>query len=140
MTEQKAYQVFTDGGARGNPGPASIGVVILDGLTKMLVEQFGEKIGSTTNNVAEYLAVVKALKWFKKNRAHERLSLDFFLDSKLVVNQLNGLFRVKDGKLRNLILEVRKCEIELKGEIFYHHIPRERNQAADKLVKIFSSK
>ncbi len=140
MIEQKTYRVFTDGGARGNPGPAAIGVVIVDSLTEEPVEQFGKRIGSTTNNVAEYLAVIEALKWFKKNRGQEKVSLDFFLDSKLVVNQLNGLFRVKDGKLRNLILEVKKCEIELGGKIFYCHIPREKNQAADKLVKIFSSK
>lgn len=129
-------QVFTDGGAIGNPGPAAVGVVIKkDGVT---IKKLAKYIGETTNNVAEYTAVIEALKWLRTNCQAVKLSscqAVFFLDSKLVVNQLNGFFKIKNAKLRHLIIKVRQLEREIGGNVFYQHIPREKNSEADKLVK-----
>ena len=128
--------VFTDGGARGNPGPAAIGFIIKDDHGHLLVEQ-GKYIGQTTNNVAEYQAVIEALTWLKNNfKMKETLNnqIDFFLDSNLVVNQLNGFFKIKDAKLKNLIIKVRSLEKEINEKIFYHFIPRQKNYHADFLV------
>ena len=101
--------IHTDGGARGNPGPAAVGVVIETADGKTLAE-FGKKIGETTNNVAEYTAVIEALKKIKNlglKMNNEELVINFFLDSTLVVNQLMGLFKVKDSHLRELLSEAR---------------------------------
>jgi len=136
--------VFTDGGARGNPGPAAIGVVIQDEKGD-IVKQFAKKIESATNNVAEYMAVIEALKWIVCHPEHSEGShwdssakpqndIIFFLDSKLVVNQLNGLFKIKNANLRELLFKVRELEADTKAEIHYQLIPREKNQLADRLL------
>ena len=122
--------IHTDGGARGNPGPAAIGVVIEQESGKK-VEEFGKRIGEATNNVAEYFAVLEALQNIKGIEATE---IDFFLDSVLVVNQLNGKFKVKDSKLRDLLMRVRTLEQEVGGKVQYYVVPRERNRRADFLV------
>lgn len=125
------YIVHTDGGARGNPGPAAIGVVIEEASDRSKIVEFGKRIGEATNNVAEYKAVIEALKNIKGKAATEII---FFLDSVLVVNQLNGTFKVKDGKLRELLIGVRTLEAETGGTIRYQVIPREKNSRADFLV------
>lgn len=135
MKKQNLY-IFTDGGARGNPGPAGVGFLVKDNQGKVLVRT-GKFIGKATNNVAEYSAVIEALKWILKNYSvgHSRnTSFKFFLDSKLIVNQLNGLFKIKNCNLRNLIVEVRKLEKEIGGNVSYSFIPREKNYQADFLV------
>ncbi|OGG14351.1 hypothetical protein A2875_01735 [Candidatus Gottesmanbacteria bacterium RIFCSPHIGHO2_01_FULL_46_14] len=124
------FVIHTDGGARGNPGPAAVGVVIKTETGKKIAE-FGEKIGETTNNVAEYTAVVDALGAIKNMHPTH---VDFFLDSLLVAEQLSGRFKVKNDKLRQLLLTVRLLEQEVGGEILYHAIPREQNRRADFLV------
>ena len=123
--------VHTDGGARGNPGPAAIGVVIED-ETKKIIQEFGKRIGETTNNVAEYTAVIEALKTISEK--HIPADCNFFLDSTLVVNQLNGLFKIKDARLRALATEVRILEQEVRGSVSYHAVPREQNRRADLMV------
>jgi ribonuclease HI len=127
--------VHTDGGARGNPGPAAVGVVIekVSDASTTVVTEFGKTIGETTNNVAEYTAVIEALR-FLKTYDGEKKRVDFFIDSTLVVNQLNGLFKVKDAKLRELLSNVRLLEPDAGGEIRYTTIPREQNTRADALV------
>ena len=125
--------VFTDGGARGNPGPAAIGFVIKNSSGKILCQQ-GIAVGKTTNNVAEYLAVIEALKWLAKKTDLVFSQINFFLDSKLVVSQLNGLFKIKETKMRDLIVKVRQFERELGGNVSYHLIPRQKNKLADSLV------
>ncbi len=128
--------IHTDGGARGNPGPAALGVVIKTEQGE-LIASISRTIGETTNNVAEYQAVVAALEWLKSNSASQSVSysvIQFFLDSKLVVNQLNGYFKVKDGNLRNLLLQIRVLEAEVGGKIYYSLIPREKNTEADFFV------
>lgn len=134
----KKILVYTDGGARGNPGPAAIGAVILTENLQKLASIF-RKIGQTTNNVAEYTAVIEALKWIKENinkNQGEEILKQFLLDSELVVNQLNGYFKVKDPELRNLLLQVRMLEQEIGGNVSYKHIPREQNREADRLVNM----
>lgn len=130
----KVFYVYTDGGARGNPGPAAIGVVFIDEDKE--IGHISKTIGIATNNVAEYTAVIEALSWlisnFKKISSFDKIQ--FFLDSQLVVSQLNGLFKVKNSNLRELIFEIRKKESELAKEVFYSYIPREKNKLADNFV------
>ncbi len=124
--------IHTDGGARGNPGPAAIGVLIeQDGKT---LASFGKRMGETTNNVAEYQAVVEALRHLRSSAQKNIESIDFFLDSNLVVQQLNGRFKVKEPKLRELLAEVRILEQEVGSTIHYQLVPREQNTRADFLV------
>ena len=130
---EKRWRVFVDGGSRGNPGPAAIGFLIRDSSGKIVYQQ-GKYIGKTTNNVAEYQAVIEALKWLASNIKPPASNIQFFLDSKLVVNQLNGLFKVKETKMRDLVIKVRQLEKELGGNVSYQLIPREKNSLADNLV------
>ena len=132
---EKHLVVFTDGGARGNPGPAACAFVIKDEKGGLVVEK-GMVIGRQTNNIAEYTGVVEALKWLKSHVdvCGKTPRITFFLDSKLVVNQLNGIFKIKNSGLRELIVVVRKLEREIGGEFFYRFVPREKNQRADFLV------
>ena len=125
--------IYTDGGARGNPGKAAVGV-IAKSETGEILAKICRKIGETTNNVAEYMAVLEALRWIKNDCQLSVISCQFFLDSKLVVNQLNGLFKIKDANLRNLLVEIRQLEQEVGGNISYFLIPREKNWQADLLV------
>jgi len=133
----KNLYVFTDGGARGNPGPAAIGFVIKDSSGKILVEQ-GKSIGRATNNIAEYQAVIEALRWIASNVGHQTLAINFFLDSNLVVNQLNGFFKVKNKNLKSLIIKVKTLEREISQKVFYNYICREKNKKADFLVRKFN--
>ena len=98
-------KVFTDGGARGNPGPAAIGVVVQDEQGRTVYE-LGRTIGETTNNVAEYRAVIGALEWIKSQP--RPAVVNFYSDSTLVVNQLQGLWKIKQAHLKPLIDEVRR--------------------------------
>lgn len=128
--------VFTDGGARGNPGPAAIGVVIKDNRGKFLAK-IAKKIGVATNNVAEYTAVIEALKWVQKNYPIIKLSnypITLFSDSSLIVNQLKGFYKIKDKKLKDLAIKVKNLEKEIPAKINYFLISREKNWQADKLV------
>lgn len=128
-------RVFTDGGARGNPGPAAIGVYIEDQNGKKLAE-IGKKIGATTNNVAEYKAVIEALNWaFENQKMFARnTKILFFLDSLLVCSQINGEWKIKDENLRSLYFAVKQKEGELNLSVSYSYIPREKNKKADFLV------
>lgn len=130
--------LFTDGGARGNPGPAAIGVVvkIQNGETKE-IHSFGKKIGNATNNFAEYLAIIEALHWIydNQNKFLDITNIEVYLDSNLVVNQLNGKFKVKNQELMNLFYTTRELEKQLtKKNIKYFFIPRSDNLKADYLV------
>jgi ribonuclease HI len=133
--------IHTDGGARGNPGPAAVGVVIEEvfGAKTRNIAAFGKPIGETTNNVAEYAAVIEALIHLKSlmpqsKNENDNLAVQFYLDSILVVNQLNGMFKVKDARLRELLSKVRILEQEVGGRVVYTSVPREQNVQADVLV------
>lgn len=121
--------IYTDGGARGNPGPAGIGVVIYNSDKKIIAE-ISEYLGIATNNQAEYKAVIVALKKAKEMGAKE---LDFYLDSELVVRQLNREYRVKNKDLALLFLKINNLSIYF-NKIKYTHVPRELNGEADALA------
>lgn len=121
--------IFTDGGARGNPGPAAVGAVIYD-ETKTIIEKYSKYIGERTNNQAEYEAVVLGLKEAKKMGARE---VDLYLDSELVVNQLLQKFKVKNKELEPLFVKAWNLSNEFK-KVNYFHVTRERNKEADRLV------
>lgn len=127
------YSIYTDGGARGNPGRAAVGVYIIDENGKEIFKK-GKVIGEATNNTAEYTAIITALQWVSDNLKEDEFRLSFFLDSLLVVNQINGIYKIKEKRLRELIVEVRILEQTIGKPIFYSYIPREKNIIADKLV------
>ena len=130
-----SINVFTDGGARGNPGPSAIGVYIENSENKK-ISGFGKTIGIATNNVAEYKAVIEALTWIIENKKDlsKDAKINFFLDSRLVCSQIIGIFKVKNPDLRNLLFDVRQREAQIGFPIYYKHIPRERNAKADSFV------
>ena len=127
----KNLEIYSDGGSRGNPGPAAIGVVI---KFDQKVEEISECIGVATNNVAEYTAVIHALNWVKENINDTSISIDFFLDSQLVVEQLKGNYKMKNEGLKPLFWTIRGLIMDLGGIVSFTHIPREENCEADALV------
>jgi ribonuclease HI len=118
--------IFTDGGARGNPGPAAIGVVIKNESGKTLAS-YGEYIGEQTNNFAEYLALISGLKKCQKLEATE---VDCMLDSELVAKQMKLEYKVKEPNLQKLFVQAHNLTLSFKKVKFYH-IPREKNKEAD---------
>jgi len=130
---KKTFFVFTDGGSRGNPGPGAVGVVVKD-ENEINIKTISRFLGKTTNNVAEYMAVIEALKWIKENEKGNNTEFNFSIDSKLIVNQLNGLFKIKNRKLVDLVIQVRGLENEILGKIIYRFVPRHLNKEADLLV------
>lgn len=127
--------IFTDGGSRGNPGPAACAFVVLDSNQSPVYQQ-GFLLGVTTNNVAEYTAVLKALEWLIEKSGHKTqdTKVDFYLDSLLVVQQLKGVYKIKDLKLQNLQVKIQSLISNLQSLISWSHIPREQNKKADLLV------
>ena len=123
------YSLYTDGGARGNPGPAAIGVVLISPEGKE-VKALGRTIGSTTNNQAEYQALLLGLELALAEGVRE---LACYLDSELVVKQLNREYKVKDKDLAPLFIRVWNMAQEFKT-VSFSHVPRERNTRADGLV------
>jgi ribonuclease HI len=122
--------LFSDGGSRGNPGKAAIGVILEDPVRGVVLKEHKETIGVETNNVAEYRALIEGLKMalpFQPNR------LICHLDSELVVKQLNGEYRVKMETLKPYFDEIQELVTELPDVVFMY-IPREDNYRADALV------
>jgi ribonuclease HI len=121
--------VNVDGGARGNPGPAAIGVVLRDGAGEVLEER-GERIGRATNNVAEYRALLRGI---ELAAAHGATELELIGDSELVVRQVEGRYKVKDATMRELHAEVKRA-LEGFESWTIRHVRRESNAEADRLV------
>lgn len=122
-------KVFADGGSRGNPGPSASGFVILDMEDNVLVDQ-GVYLGVTTNNQAEYTALKLALEEARKRGARE---VQVYMDSLLVVNQVNGIFKIKNRDLWPIHDTIMKMKKDFK-EIHFSHVPREFNKLADAAV------
>lgn len=120
---------YTDGGARGNPGPAGIGAVVCD-AQKHVLEEISRFIGATTNNQAEYRALLAALEACQRRGATE---VACFLDSELVVKQMKREYRVKDAGLRVLYAQIHLLTQQI-GKVTFTHIYREKNAHADRLV------
>jgi len=126
---------FCDGAARGNPGPAAAAFIGFDAEGK-LVGRRGEVLGETTNNVAEYRAVVGAMKFLERleRGGWARWGVKVFLDSELVVRQIRGEYKVKDRKLQKLAIEVKRQQEQLPFRISFFLVGREVNFWADRMV------
>jgi ribonuclease HI len=127
--------IYTDGGARGNPGPAGVGVVIQEEKGKVLKE-ISEYIGKATNNVAEYHALIRAL-GEATELFHDRtleMSFEVRMDSELVVRQCQGLYKVKEPTLKDKFAMVAQMRLEDFPNLVFTHVRREKNVRADELV------
>ncbi len=122
--------LFTDGGSRGNPGAAAIAYIVEDPARGVILEEEGKCIGTETNNVAEYRALIEGLRACMKYRPNLLVA---HLDSELVVKQLAGEYRVKMVSLQELFDEIRALEAQF-AKVRYKHIPRGDNYKADALV------
>jgi ribonuclease HI len=122
-------RLFTDGGSRGNPGPAAYGYV-LETEDGTVLAAHGEAIGRATNNVAEYRALVEGL---RKAAALELDEVEVISDSELLVHQMRGDYKVKNEALRELWLDANDLERKL-GKVTYTAVRREHNELADRLV------
>lgn len=125
----KLLHINTDGGARGNPGPAALGVVIRD-KDETIVKSFGEYLGEQTNNFAEYSALIRALEESQKLAGTH---LDVRMDSELIVKQMNGQYKIKEPTLQMLAQKVLKLKKEFES-VTFTHVRREFNKDADKMV------
>jgi ribonuclease HI len=131
----KKFIVYTDGGSRGNPGPSAIGVVFSDEKGRVL-KKYGQVLGVATNNQAEYQAVIFALKKLKsllgsKNTADTEV--EFRSDSELLVNQLQGRYKILDEKIQPLFIAVWNLKLDYK-KVEFVFLGRGENKEADFLV------
>jgi len=131
----KKVIAFTDGGARGNPGPAGLGVHITDADENVLKE-VSQYLGEQTNNFAEYMGALVALETFRELFGDDTLNMEFEvkLDSELVQRQLNGDYKVKSPTLRPLYEKIVKLRAEYFPHITFTHVRREYNKDADRLA------
>ncbi len=131
MTEKNKITIYTDGGARNNPGPAAIGVYFPE-----LNKEYSKYLGTATNNEAEYQAITFALKKVKqligKKDAHNA-EIEIRSDSELLISQLNGKFKIKEKNLMPFFIEIWNLKQDFK-EVKFVQIPREENKEADTLV------
>jgi ribonuclease HI len=126
---QSALQIWTDGGARGNPGPAALGVVIGE-------KEYGEYLGPRTNNYAEYSAILFALKKAKqllgKTKARATV-VEVRMDSELAVKQLNHEYKINDAAIQHMFLEIWNLMLDFKA-VTFQHVRRTENKRADAVV------
>ncbi len=131
----KKIIVYTDGGSRGNPGSAALGVVICDGNENIL-KRYGEYLGEKTNNEAEYQAVIFALKKLKLligKKNTKQTEVEVRSDSELLVSQLNGKYKIKEDHIAKLFIETWNLKVDFRG-VRFTHVRREENKEADRLV------
>ena len=122
--------IFSDGGARGNPGPAAASFVAFSG--NKIIHRDSKFLGEATNNVAEYSAVILALEWLGKNFINAKVT--YCLDSELVVKQLIGIYKIRDKRLMDFVMRIKELQNKSKLAIEWVHVKREKNALADKLV------
>lgn len=123
--------IYTDGGSRGNPGPASVGVWV-----ESLDKKYGECIGIKTNNDAEYEALIFGLKKVKALIGKEKaknFEIECRADSELMIKQLNHEYKIKEERIQKYFIEIWNLMLDFKS-VKFSHIPREKNAIADKLV------
>lgn len=129
------YIVYTDGGSRGNPGEAALGVVVCNEKGDAL-KKYSQALGEATNNEAEYQALIFGLKKIKQVFGKEemkRSELEIRMDSELIVNQLNHQYKIEEPNLQKLFLQVWNLMLDF-GPMKFVAIPREQNKEADRLV------
>ncbi len=131
----KTITVHTDGGARGNPGPAAVGVYITD-ETGSVVKEEKKAIGNATNNFAEYYAVMLALQTLKQlyGKQTKDLQFEIKLDSELVKKQLNAEYQIKEPGLVPMFIEIHNMRVSQFPNVTLIHVPRAENKEADRLV------
>lgn len=120
--------LYTDGGSRNNPGQAAIGAVLMDG--EKIISKLSKRIGIATNNEAEYTALIQGIDMALK---HSPKELKCFMDSELVVKQLNGMYKIKEPRLQKLSLKARDLIKQIE-KVSFEYIPRSQNSLADSLV------
>jgi len=123
--------IYCDGGSRGNPGPAALGIYI-----PQLKKEYSQYLGKATNNDAEYQAIIFALKKIKQLVGKEKTKkteIEIKADSELIVNQLNGEYKIKEKSLIPFFIEIWNLKQDFR-KINFKHIPREQNKGADRLV------
>lgn len=131
-------KVFTDGASRGNPGHAGLGIVIYD-ENDFIIKTYKEYLGETTNNQAEYRALLKSLEMIRKLETNNEVIFDcieFYSDSELLVNQLNFDYQTKDAELAVLNSKFHFLVKKLKKPYIILHIERAKNKNADKLANL----
>lgn len=126
---------YTDGGSRGNPGPAGVGVQIQDSHGKVLKE-VAKFIGNATNNFAEYSAVLTALQTLKAmyGKKAKEMQFEIRLDSELVKKQLNAEYQIKEPGLVPFFIEIHNMRVSSFPNLMFTYIPREKNKEADRLA------
>ena len=130
MTKPEALIIEADGGSRGNPGPSGSGAVVIDAATGLVIREISEFIGIATNNVAEYRALKAALE--EVHRINPLARVRVRMDSKLVIEQMSGNWKIKHPDMRALAIEVQQLSAGL--DISFEWIPREENSRADALA------
>ncbi len=125
----KEVKLFSDGGSRGNPGPSALGFVIYD-MSDQEIYKSSRYLGVTTNNQAEYLGLKDGLEWCQKNQVEV---VHIYMDSLLVVNQIKGIFKVKNRELWPIHDSIKELMTKFK-KINISHVPRELNKTADAMV------
>ena len=132
----KKIIIYTDGGSRGNPGKAALGVVFCN-EKEQVIKKYGEYLGDNlTNNEAEYSAVIFALKKFKAlfgKAIAETSEVEIRSDSELLVKQMNGEYKILDEKIRKFFIEIWNLRMDFK-KVKLKTIPREKNNEADRMV------
>lgn len=126
-------KVYTDGGSRGNPGHSAIGAAIYD-ESGTIIHTISHYIGIATNNIAEYSALLAAWSWITDNKNIHSSPVEFYMDSELICSQMTGKYKIKNEKLKELFVKIKKMESEYSSPISYSHVRREKNKMADSLV------
>lgn len=132
---QNSFVIYTDGGARGNPGPAGAGVVVADGTGNVLKE-VSKFLGRRTNNWAEYEAVIVGFETLKRmlgNRT-KTAHVEFRLDSELIARQLSGVYQVKEETLFSQYIKAHNFMVKDFPNVTFTHVPRAQNKHADRLA------
>ncbi len=125
-------KIFCDGGSRGNPGKSAFAFIVEE--DKKVIYSEAKYLGIQTNNFAEYSAVFSGLRWIKENKVLLKKEIVFILDSELVVKQINGAYKVKSKKLKEIYLEIRNILESFSQKIIFKYVSREENKAADFLL------
>jgi ribonuclease HI len=134
-SQNPQFRIFTDGSSRGNPGPSGVGIAIFKPGNDEPIDQISKYIGITTNNVAEYEAVIHALKWLGQSNAKKA---ELILDSELVYKQIIGKYRVRSAHIALLMKRIRMLRSDL--DLTVTLVPREENKLANRLAQKASKK